>query len=142
MRILAGTPHTQDPRAMNAVVVANEVVERTINTVGRCATLAKELSESEAIMELMQHKFYSAHIAIQQDATKWLTEARQLRFAIEGEHRGIAKTMADVADYFNRADVKHAAAQLRDLCDVVERVSKLNADPATQKLIEALMARA
>jgi len=32
MRTLADTP-----RAMTAVVVANEVVERTINTVGRCA---------------------------------------------------------------------------------------------------------
>lgn len=122
-----------------SVGIADQVVKKTINAVGRCATIAKELTEAEAVMELMAHKFSVLHINTIDDSEKWLKDLRTCRYAIEGEFRGVAKTMADITEYFKKAEVKEAAAQLRELCDVVERVAKLHADPKTQNLVEALL---
>lgn len=121
--------------------LADMLVKNTVASTGRCATLAKELSEADAIMELLAHRFKLAHLDVVDETKIWLKDAREFRYAIEGEYRGIAKTMADITAYFNQAEVKAATAQLHALCEVVERVSKLNADPQTQKLIEALLAR-
>jgi len=124
-----------------AVDIANAAVDNAVKGTGRCATLVKELTEAEAVLELMNKKFKLLHFDTAEATEQWLKDTRAARYALEGEFRGIAKTLADIAEYFGRADVKRTTAELRELCEVVERISKLNADPATTKLIEAVLAR-
>ena len=119
--------------------LAEASCKAAIETGGRLAKLAAELTESEAIMRMAKHKFDLHQFEFEDSSKKWLTDARQFRLALDAEFRQATKSIADMVEYLARPEVAAAVRQMKELADVAERLKALNKDAAIERLMELLL---